>query len=253
LTAFLVFEYLNNFSMRYDRFFIDQFIEKGFLNIQDQHLSKQLKNVLRKKRGENVVVFDGSGREAFARIHFMDRDRVQLKIFEIIRPIREPEAYVALFCSVLKKDNFELVCQKATEIGAKEIVPVLNRHSVKSNLNLVRLKKIIQEAAEQSGRVTLPQLQKIIPFREAILYASSFDKRILFDFSGESLQTGIYKNNVSPRVALFIGPEGGFSLEEVNFAKINNFQILNLGQLNLRAETAAIVSIFWWLSSNKFN
>jgi 16S rRNA (uracil1498-N3)-methyltransferase len=141
----------------------------------------------------------------------------------------------------LKKSNFELVVQKATEIGVGEIVPILCKNTVKTGLNLKRLEKIAKEAAEQSKRVTLPKIEKILSFKEAIEKARNFDLKILFDISGKN--PSFLKRKVK-NVAIFIGPEGGWDKSEIELAKKENFEILNLGKLNLRSETAAIVSSF---------
>jgi len=141
----------------------------------------------------------------------------------------------------LKKSNFELVCQKATEIGVKEIVPIITKNTVKLNLNFKRLEKIIKEAAEQSKRGILPKLGKILTFREALKKVQNFELKILFDESGKnfkSLKTKAQKRGV------FVGPEGGWDRAEIELAKKENFQILNLGKLNLRSETAAILATF---------
>jgi 16S rRNA (uracil1498-N3)-methyltransferase len=227
--------------MREDRFFIDTKIEKGKLEISEKEIFHQLKNVLRKRVGDRIILFNGTGIEAEAKIKKFLKNKVEVEILKIERPERESKIFVSLFCSVLKKSNFELVVQKATEIGVREIVPILCKNTVKTGLNLKRLEKIAKEAAEQSKRVTLPKIEKILSFKEAIEKARNFDLKILFDISGKNLS--FLKRKVK-NVAIFIGPEGGWDKSEIELAKKENFEILNLGRLNLRSETAAIVSSF---------
>jgi 16S rRNA (uracil1498-N3)-methyltransferase len=227
--------------MREDRFFIDTKIEKGRLEITDKEIFHQLKNVLRKGVGNRVFLFNGTGIEAEAKIKKFLKDKVEVEILKIEKPEREPKIFVSLFCSVLKKSNFELVVQKATEIGVGEIVPILCKNTIKTGLNLKRLEKIAREAAEQSKRVTLPKIEKILSFEEAIEKAKKFDLKILFDISGKNFS--ILKGKVK-NVAIFIGPEGGWDKSETELAKKENFEILNLGRLNLRSETAAIIASF---------
>ena len=227
--------------MREDRFFISTKIEKGSLEISDKEIFHQLKNVLRKKVGDLIILFNDTGIEAEAEIKEFLKDKVKVEILKIERPNIEPKIFTSLFCSILKKSNFELVAQKATEIGVKEIVPILCQNTVKTRLNFERLRKIAKEAAEQSKRVTLPKIEEILTFKEAIEKAKNFDLKILFDISGTKFSS--LKNKVE-KVAVFIGPEGGWDNSEIELAKKENFEILNLGKLNLRSETAAIAASF---------
>ncbi len=231
--------------MRKDRFFISTKIGKGELEISDKKIFYQLKNVLRKKVGDRIILFDGTGIEAEAKIKKFSKDKIKVEILKIERPEREPKIFVSLFCSILKKANFELVVQKSTEIGVKEIVPMLCKNTVKTGLNFERLRKIAKEAAEQSKRVTLPEIKKILTFREAIEKTKEFDLKILFDASGKNFS--LPKNKIQ-KIAIFIGPEGGWDKSEIELAKKEGFEILNLGKLNLRSETAAICGSFWGVS-----
>ena len=228
--------------MREDRFFIKAKIEKGKFEISARELFHQLKNVLRKRVGERIILFNGAGIEAEAEIRKFLKDKIEVEILKIEKPEREPEIFVSLFCSVLKKSNFELVVQKATEIGVGEIVPILCKNTVKTGLNLKRLEKIAKEAAEQSKRITLPKIEKILSFKGGIEKARNFDLKILFDIFGKT--PSFLKRKVK-NVAIFIGPEGGWDKSEIELAKKENFEILSLGKLNLRSETAAICGCFW--------
>jgi 16S rRNA (uracil1498-N3)-methyltransferase len=227
--------------MREDRFFVNQELKLGTVEIFDPGVISQIRNVLRKKKGDKIILFNNSQSEARAQINELLKNKMKVEIFEVSAPGREPKISLALFCSTLKKDNFELVVQKATEIGVKEIVPVLCHNSVKTRLNFQRLEKIIKEAAEQSKRVTLPRLLEVMSFSEAIAKSKDFDLKILFDVRGESFSL---PPAAVEKVALFIGPEGGFTVRELELAQKNDFKIFNLGKLTLRAETAAIVSSF---------
>ena len=227
--------------MREDRFFIITKIEKGKLEISDKEIFHQLKNVLRKRVGNRIILFNGTGIEAEAEIKKFLKDKIEVEVLNIEKPEREPKIFVSLFCSILKKSNFELVVQKATEIGVKEIVPILCKKTVKTGLNFQRLEKIAKEAAEQSKRITLPKIEKVFSFKEAIERAKNFDLKILFDISGKDFS--LVKKGAKS-VAIFIGPEGGWDELEIELAKKENFEILNLGKLNLRSETAAIIASF---------
>jgi 16S rRNA (uracil1498-N3)-methyltransferase len=227
--------------MREDRFFLNEKIKKGIVEISDDRIFHQIRNVLRKKIGEKIILFDGSGIEAQAEIKKFSPNKIDVEILKIEKPQREPKIFVSLFCSILKKANFELVVQKTTEIGIKEIIPILCKNTVKKSLNFKRLEKIAMEAAEQSKRVTLPKIEKIFTFEKAMEKAREFELKILFDISGKDFSSLKIK---AQKIAIFIGPEGGFDGTEIEMAKKENFEILNLGKLTLRSETSAILASF---------
>lgn len=200
-----------------------------------------MKNVLRKRVGERIILFNGSGKECMAEIKKFFRDKVEVEILEIMESTTEPKIFVSLFCSILKRVNFEFAVQKATEIGVKEIIPLICKNTVKLGLNLERMRKIIKEAAEQSGRGILPTISEPINFREAIERVKNSELKILFDSSGKDFFK-VFKK--AKKISIFVGPEGGWIKEEIELAKKEKFEVSNLGKLNLRSETAAIVSSF---------
>lgn len=237
--------------MRLHRFIGDFDLNKSPLKIKDSELVNQIRNVLRLEKGAEFILSDGDLNEARVIILEMTKDTVEVDISEKLKNENEPEQNVALYCSILKKENFELVVQKATEIGVREIIPVISSRTIKLDVRLDRLKKIINEAGEQSGRGILPNLREPIKFEDAIKEAYSSDKlNILFDKSGESLTT-LNRQNNKGRIGIWIGPEGGWTDQEIESAKSAGFKILNLGKLTLRAETAAITSSF--IIVNKFS
>ncbi|MDP3999216.1 MAG: RsmE family RNA methyltransferase [bacterium] len=211
--------------------------------ICDRELVNQIKNVFRLKEGNEILLGDGKMNEALAKIVALQKDLLEAEITKITPNERELETHGILYCSVLKENNFELVVQKATEIGVKEIVPVLAKNTVKLNLNLEQLEKIIKEAAEQSGRGVLPVLHKPISFSEALKHSEGNDLNLFFRPSGMPLRE--VKRTV-PRLGIFIGPEGGWIDEETEAAakERDNFVMVSLGNLILRAETAAIAAAY---------
>lgn len=228
--------------MREDRFFVNFKISKRKIEISNKEIFHQLKNVLRKKVGERIILFDGKQKEGIAEIKNYLKNKVEVEILKVRKNEKEPKVFVSLYCSILKKQNFELVVQKTTEIGVKEIVPIICKNTVKLGLNLERLKKIAKEAAEQSGRGTLPEILEPMELEKAIERVRNANLKILFDASGKNFFQ-LQKEKIKS-LAVFVGPEGGWAKEEIKLAKKENFEILNLGKLNLRAETAAIVGSF---------
>ncbi len=127
--------------------------------------------------------------------------------------IFKPKINLWLCLGLIKKDNFELVVEKATELGVSHIIPVLCDRSEKKNLNIKRLQKIAIEASEQSGRASLPSLEGIKTLTE--LFGSGIlpEQKIFLDRDGWKLKIESYKDEKN--LAVFVGPEGGWSPAEV--------------------------------------
>lgn len=232
--------------MRVHRFIGDFDFSGRFLIIGDLDILNQIKNVLRLKRGDYIILSDGRLKEAKAKIINIGKNELGLEIIEIKKNLNEPSARIILYCSVLKKDNFEWVAQKATEIGVKEITPIICEHTVKIDLNFPRLKKIIQEASEQSERGRAPTIKEIVNFSDAVVDAKANSLNLLFDRHGLCFSDvkKVASSTDSPKIGIFVGPEGGWTDQELRLAEENDLQIISLGKTNLRAETAAIIASY---------
>ncbi len=231
--------------MHIHRFVGDFNFSSRFLAIGDFDILNQVKNVLRLKKGDYIILSDGQLEEVKAKIINIGKSGLELEIIEVKKNRNEPAVQVILYCSVLKKDNFEWVAQKATEIGVKEIVPIVCEHTVKTDLNFPRLKKIVQGAVEQSERGETPSVKEIINFPDAIISAKTnflnlfFDRRSRF-FPDTRLDTS--RDDLT--IGIFIGPEGGWTEQEIRIAEENDLVVVSLGKSNLRAETAAIIASY---------
>jgi len=209
--------------------------------ITDEKIVKQIFLVLKLKIGEEIKLSDGHGNEVLVQIVKINKNVVNFKLISRSKN-QEKKNHSILYCAVLKKENFEFVVQKATEVGIDKIVPIITRHTVKLGLKMNRLQKIAQEASEQCGRSTMPIVAYPVEFHEALQLAEENDLNLFFDMDGDQNLVGIkdVKN-----ISIFIGPEGGWDEEEVKFiAKNNKFKIASLGDLTLRAETAAIIASY---------
>lgn len=210
-------------------------------SVTDPGLAHQLREVLRLKAGEVVALVDDSG-EYLCRLAVVDPMTVEAVVMETRRNAA-PRAGVILYCAIIKNENFELVVQKATEVGVNEIVPVITRRTVKLNVKLDRLAKIAKEAAEQSGRMTVPLVAQPAKLAQAIERAAAGGRTFFFDVSGSRIfRPADTEGNGSRNV--FIGPEGGWDENELAAARERGFEIVSLGDLVLRAETAAIVASY---------
>lgn len=227
--------------MKQHRFYVLDELKPGKLIIQDPDLCHQMNKVLRFKPGQSLVLFNQEGLEAEAVIDYLSSDKIEVGLHSLCKPEYEPKLDTFLYCAVLKKENFALVVQKATEIGIKNIVPLITERTVKQKINLDRLKSIAREASEQSGRTSLPVIHPIMDWPTALAHASSHAVNYFF-------QTGYFSSAEAPSKAksagIFIGPEGGWSEKEVDEAKIQGFIFKSLSPLVLRAETAAILGAY---------
>jgi 16S rRNA (uracil1498-N3)-methyltransferase len=208
--------------------------------------SKHLRDVLRLREGAEVFVFDGDGNEFRCEIESIGKRESVLKIIEKVSP-KSPESNLNLTLAValLKGEKFELVVQKSCELGVCRIVPLeTKRADVKikdareAEKKLERWRKIALEAAKQSGRARLMQIDPIVSFEKFI--ASASGERVLFsERSGEGLAK-FPEKEISAMTAI-VGAEGGWEDAEIDAAREKGFQIVTLGGRILRAETAAIV------------
>ncbi len=212
------------------------------MKISDADLINQLRNVLRFSIGDKILLGDGKINEALVEIKKIDKDFIAAEILELRLNKSEPQKQVALYCAILKRENFELICQKTVETGVYEITPIICERTVKFGLKSGRLEKIIKEAAEQSGRGFLSILKQTISLEKAMEQAKENDINLFFDSSGADFVREATKDK--KKIGVFIGPEGGWDEEEIKLAQENNFKIVSLGKLTLRAETAAIIASY---------
>ncbi|MFA5841490.1 MAG: RsmE family RNA methyltransferase [Candidatus Paceibacterota bacterium] len=224
--------------MRLHRFYIKEKIgDKEKIIVQDERIVHQWRNVFRMVVGEKVVLFDGSGSDYISEITSLGKNEAEVSITERKKGII-PDREVWLFFSLIKKDNVELVLQKCTEVGAAHFVPMISERSEKKGLNVERAEKILIEASEQCGRSDVPELREITSLSDAVKKYKDELKLVAFDYSGLSY----FPKPVHHPLGLFVGPEGGFTENEIALFKENKIPVYSLGSLTLRAETAAITA-----------
>lgn len=198
-----------------------------------------LGGVMRRTAGDAVLLFNGRDGEFHARITALRRDRAELVVEQQSRA-QAADADLWLAFAVLKRDATDLVVQKATELGVSRLLPVFSERSNAGRVNLARLQAIAIEAAEQSERLTVPELAA--PARLGAMLADWPLGRPLF---------AAIERQAAPAIppmhgpcALLVGPEGGFAPAEVELLRRHPFlQAVHLGPRVLRAETAAIAGL----------
>lgn len=209
---------------------------------------RHLVKVLRKKAGDRLNITDGQRNIYDCRIVKIAGDRMICEILGSEYNLYEPEFNLKLYIAPLRNSSrFEFAIEKAVELGASVIQPVITEFTVNkssfSKTKAERYKKIIISAMGQSQRCFLPEFGNVIPFKDMITSTkSSRNKIVMYEYadSGEKSEIDRSKKEIS----LLIGPEGGFSKQEIGVLKQNGWQIHLLGERKIRAETAVIVSIF---------
>lgn len=237
------------------RFYVsaDQLAEKEvFISGGDVN---HIKNVLRLEVGDWIVACDGNGTDYVSRIQSICSDEVVASIEKVQPTGTELPVRITLFQGMPKKDKLELIIQKAVELGACEIVPVMTKRTVvklseekKINKRLERWQSIAYAAAKQCDRGIIPTVHKPVSYEEALAMADQLDYNVI----PYELQTGMEEARKimdqackQRSLGIFIGPEGGFEPEEVERAMTRNIHPMTLGKRILRTETAgmALLSI----------
>lgn len=203
--------------------------------------ARHLREVLRLKPGDTVSVFDGAGKEFAARVVQARREFAELALEEEINTARpESPLQITLAVALLKGEKFDLVVQKATELGVTKIVPLIARYAdIKlrdesdATKRVGRWQRIALEASKQSGRAVVPEVNLPV----AVSSVFSEDCLLFSERGGQEL-----KQIQTDRITAIIGSEGGWSDEEIDQARAAGAQIVTLGGRILRAETAAITA-----------
>lgn len=231
-------------------------LEKNSIIIRGD-LYKHLAIVLRKKTGEKIELTDGKGNIYECNIVKIDKHSVYCEIINIKSGLYEPDIKVRLFMSPLRNHNrFEFAVEKSVEIGVSEIIPVITKYTiVKSKFSdnkYIRLNNIIKSAAGQSQRCILPVLRNAVTFTDMIEITGKSNLRIVM-YEHSDMEQNKHLKIKNNKVDLLIGPEGGFDEKEIELLKMHGWIIRSLGKRKLRAETAAIISLFEILNFYKYN
>ena len=205
--------------------------------------ARHLRDVLRLKAGDEVYVFDGRGREFRCSVVNTSRDAAQLRIEAEVEPAKpESQLQLNLCVALLKGEKFDLVVQKATELGVNKVTPLITRYAdihlrdeSDAAKRVSRWQRIALEAAKQSGRAFVPEISAPVAFEKVTVEGLGvmFSER-----GGEALKSLV--DDTPTAVTALVGSEGGWSDEEIETAQARNFHVITLGGRILRAETAAI-------------
>lgn len=233
------------------RFFIPvEWIDKKKVTLVED-IAHQIRDVLRMKPGRQIIVLDNFGQEYYVTLNHITKNVVIGDIVDQQPAQGETDLRLSLYQGTLKAQKFEWVLQKGTELGVAEFIPLICERSVLGDVETVdkkmaRWERIIREAAEQSRRGILPELRPAMMFSQATQRASRMGDVGLLAWEkaqDTSLKSVLKTIPEAPeRVSLFIGSEGGFTLDEARMAHGYQIYPVGLGQRILRAETAGIVA-----------
>ena len=217
------------------------------LHLTDENF--QHARVLRLKPGEQLLVCDGAGREALCTVAAVGAADMTLEVAQCRQSETEAAARVSVYMAFPKADKLEHVIQKATELGAYEIVAFpsarcVSRPDEKSlKKKLERWQKIAASAAEQSGRGRIPQVLVLDSFHAALTRASEADRALMFFENEQAVTLKMALTGEYQTVSLLTGPEGGLEEKEVRQAREAGLQVCTLGRRILRCETAPLCAL----------
>lgn len=207
----------------------------------DKEESRHIIKVLRKKEGDTIEITNGSGFLFTSEITFGNEKKCEVNVIK--EQFFEPAPYSLHLAVAPTKlnDRYEWFLEKATEIGISEITPIICEHSERTNFKADRFEKIIQTAMKQSLQFYLPKLNEPVAYNAFI---KEQHEGQLFIAHCEETEKTLLKNALKPggELTILIGPEGDFSVKEIQLALQQKYIPVSLGNTRLRTETAAIVA-----------
>ena len=204
---------------------------------EHHHLSR----VLRLRPGAEVILLNGKGQGGQSVIREINKDRTLCSIESNMADPFKDSIKIDLAVGIIRRPRWEWLLEKAVEMGAFRIIPLITRYSVPEKLRKDRDLKIMISALKQSGRYTLPELDELLSFDKVV---ENLSNRGVLLHNEDNLPhlMSLTKTNCED-MTLFIGPEGGFSREEYDFAIQSGIETAQLGKVRLRTETAALSAL----------
>lgn len=232
--------------MRLHRFYTSEHLAgQDTMTLRDEAALHQLRDVFRLAKGDRVIFFNGDGLDYIYEARIISKKEAEFGFVETTQSITVSKK-VTLYMSLIKKDNFEMVLEKCTEIGVTHFVPVISERTQSKNLNIERALKIMKEASEQCGRGDVPTIGETMNLEDVLRENPDV---IVFDMEGKEIRnSNVEARNKSEilngekEIKILIGPEGGWGEREMQSFKNLSVETFKLGDTVLRAETAAMVA-----------
>ncbi|MFH1655919.1 MAG: 16S rRNA (uracil(1498)-N(3))-methyltransferase [Candidatus Omnitrophota bacterium] len=234
----------------HNRFYCPQeFIKDKQIIITDNKQVHHIVNVLRFNVGDNLVIFDGLGKDYEGTVKKIEKKGIEVAI-EKISEVKANPVSITLACAIPKKEKFDFIVEKCTELGVGKIIPVrtektevvFNKDRMLSKVN--RWRQIAINASEQSQRSFIPEIEEMKSFKEVMKLIKQYDIAILPALPEKiaSIQDAL-RTFKGSNVIVFIGPEGDFTRDEIEHARSLGVKLITLGQRVLKVDTAAIYTI----------
>ena len=228
------------------RFYAPDLPHEGALVSLPDDEARQLTQVLRLALGDEVSVFDGRGREHTARVEIAARHRAELRVGAAVSPAAEPAVQVTLAAALLKADKYDEVVRDATMLGVRVVQPLVTAHTdvpaarTGQRARVERWRRVALSSAKQCGRAVIPEIREPVRLTAA-LETSPTPLLMLAEPSA-----GIAESRLPvapPAATLLVGPEGGWSTEELETARHAGALFIQFGRRTLRADAAPIVAL----------
>lgn len=222
------------------RIYVDERLRGSSATIADGEITRRLHSVLRMKRGDRFQLFDSGGAEYLAEITAIDAAKVSVGFVENIVRDTESKTILHLYPALFKRQRFEWMLEKCVELGVRDFFPVESVHAVvkeHGDAPKDRWKKIAISAAEQSEQVRVPGIAAAQTLAEALKSAAG---QIVVAAERMADTASLDDLRSNSEISLFIGPEGGWSPEEITLFKEHGAKFIGFGSNILRAETACI-------------
>lgn len=241
---------MSKYDFKMQRLFLRHILADGARVEADRGQANYLLNVLRLTDGDSILVFNGSDGEWRAEVRATGRKACVLELREQTRP-QTPAGNLDYLFAPLKHARLDYMVQKAVEMGAGRLRPVMTQHTQSSRINLERMEANVIEAAEQCGVISVPAVSDLVALKDLLATWPDSDptRRLLFCDEGEathspmSVLADLAETGPTP-LAVLIGPEGGFSVEERAMLRALPFvTVIPLGPRILRADTAAVAAL----------
>jgi len=204
------------------------------------------RDVMRLSAGDEITVFDGTGKEYSGVIDKMLKEEIVIKISKT-SDRRPGDRRLALVQAIPKLNKMDVIVEKATELGVERVIPVITERTIvqadksRAGLKVERWRKIAVTASKQCGRATVPEINEIVKFEDSISFVKGYELAVIpcLCDNAERIKT-VLKDNAARSAIVFIGPEGDFTKDEVKAAAAKGVIPVSLGKEVLRSDTAAI-------------
>ena len=220
--------------------FYNSKIDKNTTNftISDEDL-KHITRVMRKRKGDIIKFTNGKGYGFESQIERIEKKKIHFEIKKLFKTANSNNLHIGI-CLLKSPTRFEFFLEKATEIGIKEITPIISKNTLKKGINMLRSTNKIISAMKQSVKYYMPKLNKLELFET---FCNNSDEKYKFISTCQDIKKiSVSKlTKIQESTVVLIGPEGDFNKDEVDYAIKNDFEPLSLGNNRLRSETAAIV------------